>query len=90
MANVYVTDKRGFTASFIVDELKVTLGHLHLRIGRKLVHISDISVIPAGRPDYPVNLYVKQEGDLGVYHFEEFDPWKHDIPKNPRKYLRTA
>ena len=89
MANVYVTSK-GFTASFVVDELKVSLGKLHLRIGMKLIHLDDFSVIPEGRPDYPVNLYVKQEGDLGVYRFEEYNPWKHDVPKNPKKYLKTA
>ena len=90
MANVYVTDKKGFTVSFIVDDLKASLGHIHLLIGKKLVHLNDISFIPQGRPDYPLNLYVKQGGDFGVYYFEEFDPWKHDVPKNPRKYLRSA
>lgn len=90
MANVYVTDKKGFTVSFIVDDLKATLGHIHLKIGMKLVHLDEMSFIPTGRPDYPLNLYVKQGGDLGVYRFEEYNPWKHDVPKNPRKYIRTA
>ena len=86
--NVYVTDRRGFTASFIVDGIEVSVGYLHLYIGKKIVHLDDIRLIPAGMPDYPLNLYVIQEE--GVYRFEEFDPWKHDVPKNPRKYLRTT
>lgn len=88
--NVYVTDKRGFTASFEVDGIETCVGHLHLHIGEKIVYLEDISLIPQGRPDYPLNLYVIQGGDLGVYRFEEYNPWKHDVPKNPKKYLRTA
>ena len=89
--NVYVTDKRGFTAFWIADEIKVSIGKLHIRIGQKLIHLDDIGIVPKGRPDYPPSLYVRQGGDLGVYYFEEYNPYTMgDVQYNPKKYLHTA